>query len=65
MDERCEWEEDEEGMPYVVHRYRNSVVDEKTEAAIQAAKALRTMAEALERSLDIDAALSRYGVHAR
>lgn len=65
VDEQCEWEEDGDGMPYVVHRYRKSALDEKAEAAIQAAKALRIMAEAIERSLDVDAALERYGVHVR
>lgn len=63
--ERCDWEEDDNGMPYIAHRSRESIVGATAEAAIRAATALRTVAEAIERSLDIDAAITRYRVFDR
>lgn len=63
--EHCEWEEDEDGIPRVAYRHRKTSLDGSAEAATQAAAALRTVLEAIERSLDIDAALARYRLSAR
>jgi hypothetical protein len=64
-DEQSAWEEDEDGIPYLAHRHRKTSLNGPARAATEAAAALRTFVEAVERSLDIDAALARYGLPER
>ena len=59
------WEEDETSMPYVAYCHRDVILDAAAEAAARAAAALQALATAIELSLDVDAAMARYGVPAR
>ena len=63
--ERTEWEEDEDGRFVEIVVGRDTLRTADAEAAAQAARELMVVAEAIERCLDIEAAMERYGLPGR